>query len=121
MIKNRSFNLLIGNFIFQDPTDSIETIGGQITSRQENNHADDGNETEADRRLQQIYQQSWLVVEKMAQTGMHMDRRKAEAMVEHILEQMAGEEAEIFALAGEHFNLDSAAEVSKVISDQKNF
>ena len=50
----------------------------------------------------------------MEAIGIKLDRRKAGKMISHILEKMVEVETEIYKLAGERFNLDSAAEVSKV-------
>jgi len=50
----------------------------------------------------------------MESVGIKLDRRKAGKMVSYILEKMVFIEGEIYKLAGERFNLDSASEVSKV-------
>uniref|UniRef100_A0A914NWM0 DNA-directed DNA polymerase family A palm domain-containing protein n=1 Tax=Meloidogyne incognita TaxID=6306 RepID=A0A914NWM0_MELIC len=59
--------------------------------------------------------QSMVITSKMESVGIKLDRRKAGKMVSYILEKMVFIEGEIYKLAGERFNLDSASEVSKIL------
>uniref|UniRef100_A0A915MSI3 DNA-directed DNA polymerase family A palm domain-containing protein n=1 Tax=Meloidogyne javanica TaxID=6303 RepID=A0A915MSI3_MELJA len=56
-----------------------------------------------------------VITSKMESVGIKLDRRKAGKMVSYILEKMVFIEGEIYKLAGERFNLDSASEVSKIL------
>ncbi|CAK5076273.1 unnamed protein product [Meloidogyne enterolobii] len=68
-----------------------------------------------DNNLLSLYMQSMIITAKMESVGIKLDRRKAGKMVSYILEKMVFIEGEIYKLAGERFNLDSASELSKIL------
>uniref|UniRef100_A0A914KR24 DNA-directed DNA polymerase n=1 Tax=Meloidogyne incognita TaxID=6306 RepID=A0A914KR24_MELIC len=68
-----------------------------------------------DNNLLSLYMQSMVITAKMESVGIELGRRKAGKMVSYILEKMVFIEGEIYKLAGERFNLDSASEVSKIL------
>uniref|UniRef100_A0A915NVU7 DNA-directed DNA polymerase n=2 Tax=Meloidogyne TaxID=189290 RepID=A0A915NVU7_9BILA len=97
------------------PTLLLQTI--QFLSRTILNEIKNNKENKSlifDNNLLDLYMQS-MITSKMESVGIKLDRRKAGKMVSYILEKMVFIEGEIYKLAGERFNLDSASEVSKIL------
>lgn len=70
--------------------------------------------TDRTRRLQDIYLKSVETVVRTELYGFAYDRKKFEKLAAYLVNEMANDEKEIYLLAGERWNLESAKQTANV-------